>query len=75
MERLISMILRRLMNIGINKGINAGMSAVSKRGQNRDNDMPDDDQMADGNRQQGNRQQGKAARQAMRVARRTNTKL
>lgn len=75
MDRLISMILRRLLNIGINKGIKAGMGAVGKRGRNRNSDEFDDDETVGRNRQQGNRQQSKAARQALRVARRMNTKL
>lgn len=63
MERLLNMILRRLMN----KGINSGMKAMSKRGQNNSDKTPEQRKM---NRQG---QQGtRGLRNATRMLRRIN---
>lgn len=63
MERLISMILRRLMN----KGINSGMKAMSNRGKKNPNESQESRQM---NRQ--GQQNTKGLRQASRMLRRIN---
>ncbi|WP_368183842.1 hypothetical protein [Aestuariibius sp. HNIBRBA575] len=61
MDRIISMILRRLMN----RGINAGINHVANRGRN-----PEDMSNEDRNRAKQGRDGVKRTRQAMRIARR-----
>lgn len=68
MERILSMIVRRLMN----KGINHGIRAASRRGQNRQDDGGDGQQARRMN-QQGQKNT-KGLRQASRMMKRI-TKL
>jgi hypothetical protein len=61
MERIISMILRRLLN----KGINTGIRAVSNRGNRNQDQTPAERQLA----RQG-KESSRGLRQASRLARR-----
>lgn len=63
MERILNMILRRL----VNKGVNSGIKAVSNRGKRDGDDTPEQRQM---NRQ--GQQKAKGFKQATRVLRRLN---
>ena len=63
MERILSMILRRL----ISKGVNSGIRAMSKRGEGKGRTPQEDRQMA----QQAQRS-GKNLRQASKLLRRIN---
>ncbi len=63
MDRILNMILRRL----VNKGLNSGMKAMSKRGEGQGKQSQEDRALA----QQG-KQNSKNLRQASRLIRRIN---
>lgn len=63
MERILNMILRRLAR----QGVNSGLRAISKRGQNGDRPSQKERQMA-----QQAKQSSKNMRQASKILRRLN---
>lgn len=63
MDRILNMILRRVLNIGVNKGIDA----VANRGRRGADQTPEDREMA-----RKGKQSAKTMRQASNVIRRIN---
>ncbi|WP_371169799.1 hypothetical protein [Aliiroseovarius sp. 2305UL8-7] len=68
-NQIINMIVRRVMHVLVNKGVNAGIDLASRRGKSRDEMTDDERAQADTQARQG-KDMAKRARQARRITRR-----